>query len=256
MNALEVQMLGLSRSGNHAIADWIFAQAPPPRLFLNCAEGGTDPFASCRPLATGKGWRGEPDDTVAADRMRHAHRSLLIHSYEDSPIDYVLSERLRQCHDAWLGPSRRSVFLLVLRDPFNLFASRRRMGRNLPTDFARNLWKSHARAALDPAQLLPAGSLVVLYNRWSADRAYRRHIADALGLEFCDRAADQVPSCAGGSSFDGTEFDGNAAAMATQDRWRHFANEEEFTTFFDEEMVELSERLFDLETPRAMLAAS
>lgn len=247
-------MLGLSRSGNHAIADWIFAQAARPKLFLNCAEGGTDPFASCRPLATGKGWRAEPDDADAL--TRHAERSLLIHSYEDSPIGYVLSDRLRQCHDAWLGPSRRRVFLLVLRDPFNLFASRRRMGRNLPTDFARDLWKSHARAALDPARLLPADSQVVLYNRWSADRAYRQHLADALGLDFCDRAADQVPSCAGGSSFDGTDYDGNAAAMATQDRWRHFADEEEFTGFFDSEMVELSERLFDLETPRAMLAAS
>ena len=256
MNALEIQMLGMSRSGNHAIADWIYAQAEGSRLLLNCAEGGTNPFLSCRPLSEGKGWRADrPFDFEAARQGQHLDRDLLMHTYEDSWISHVFSNALREHHDAWLGGSRRKVAMLVLRDPFNLFASRRKMGCGLPPDIARGIWKQHAREALGATQYLPANKLVVLYNAWKDDRSYRERIAQELGLRFSDKAVDRVPVCGGGSSFDGTEFDGNAAAMATGRRWVHFAQDERFSRFFDREMASLSEQLFDMAPPPALQLA-
>ena len=253
MNDLEIQVLGMSRSGNHAIVDWILAQAEEPKLLLNCAEGGTNPFLSCRPLASGKGWRAEPEiDLSAARRGCHDDRRLLVHTYEDSWIDYAFSAKLREHGLQWLGQSRRKIAMLVLRDPYNLFASRKRMGRNLPPDIAREMWKQHAREALGDTQELPGDSLTVLYNRWQSDQDYRRDIAHHLGLRFSDRGIDSVPDCAGGSSFDGTAFDGKATAMATDRRWAHFADDDDFKQFFDDEMVELTERLCGLSLPSAM----
>lgn len=256
MNDLEIQVLGMSRSGNHAITDWIYAQADKPKLLLNCAEGRTNPFHSCRPLASGKGWRAEPEiDFAAARRGCHDDRRLLIHTYEDSWLDYVFSEELEEHGAAWLGGSRRKISMLVLRDPYNLFASRMRMGRNLPPHIARDLWKQHAREALGEPQQLAGEVLPVLYNQWQCDQEYRRSIADRLGLRFSDRGIDRVPDCAGGSSFDGTEFDGKATAMATDRRWSHFANNPGFRAFFDREMIELSEQLFGLPMPSALRQA-
>ena len=250
MNDLEIQVLGMSRSGNHAIVDWIFEQAEGPKLLLNCAEGGTNPFQSCRPLASGKGWRAEPEiDFNAASRGCHEDRRLLVHTYEDSWLDYVFSAELEEHGQEWLGQSRRKISMLVLRDPYNLFASRKRMGRNLPPDIARDLWKQHAREALGDTHELRSETLIVLYNRWQSDKNYRREIVNWLGLQFSDRGIDSVPECAGGSSFDGTAFDGKATAMATDRRWTHFADDEGFRQFFDNEMVQLTERLYGLPLP-------
>lgn len=254
MNDLEIQVLGMSRSGNHAIVDWIFAQADRPKLLLNCAEGGTNPFVSCRPLnADSHGWRANPAIDIEAERRgTHSPKALLVHTYEDSPLDYTFSAELERNRTEWLGRSRRRVNLLVLRDPYNLFASRRQMGRNLPPDVARDFWKQHAREALGDTQTLTGETRPVLYNRWTCQLDYRRDIASFLGLEFSDRGIDKVPDCAGGSSFDGTDFDGKAMAMATDRRWIHFADDSRFKEFFDDEMVELTQRLFGLSIPSAL----
>src|SRR5690554_3224295 len=52
-NRNELRVMGMSRSGNHAIINWILSQAKGRTCFLNCAEGKTNPFTSARPLHTG-----------------------------------------------------------------------------------------------------------------------------------------------------------------------------------------------------------
>lgn len=245
MNELEIQALGMSRSGNHAVANWIFAQADAPKLLLNCAEGKTNPFETCRPLSTGGfGWRGEPDFDVEAEAAgRFADKALLFHSYEDSWLAHAFSKPLEENHDTWLGPSKRRVRLLILRDPFNLFASRLKMGAALSPHISRRMWKQHAREALGETRKV-RDKVVVLYNRWAVDRDYRKDVAGQLGLRFTDAGADEVPRTQGGSSFDGTAFDGRAAEMRTRERWRAYENDARYRAIFDDEMVDLSARLF------------
>lgn len=244
MNDLEIQVLGMSRSGNHAVSNWIFSQADEPKLLLNCAEGKTDPFATCRPVFSGQpGWREAPEPASPAVPTVGAHRALLMHSYEDSWFAHAFSRDLEAHHDTWLGPSRRRVRLLILRDPYNLFASRFKMGAELSPPVARKMWKQHAREALGDTRKVK-GKVVVLYNRWSAEKAYRRSIAEDLGLEFTDAGANHVPQTMGGSSFDGTAFDGRAAEMPTRERWKAYADDPAYRSIFDAEMVSLATRLF------------
>lgn len=166
-----------------------------------------------------------------------------MHSYEDSWLAHAFSRKLEAHHDAWLGPSRCRIRLLVLRDPYNLFASRMKMGAALSPHVSRKMWKQHAREALDDTRKVKS-KIVVLYNRWATDRTYRRRIAGELGLTFTDAGANHVPQTMGGSSFDGTSFDGRAAEMATEDRWKAYANDPNYLAIFDEEMVSLATRLF------------
>ena len=48
----------------------------------------------------------------------------LIYSYEDFPLDQVASDKFEHNHDLYLGKSAIRYDLLIIRDPFNLFASR------------------------------------------------------------------------------------------------------------------------------------
>jgi hypothetical protein len=51
LNRVEIRVIGMSRSGNHAIIDWVLSQARGRMCFLNCAEPGTNPFRSARPVS-------------------------------------------------------------------------------------------------------------------------------------------------------------------------------------------------------------
>lgn len=194
-------------------------QAEGRWCFLNCAEGKTNPFQSCRPLNDGRPWRAswKGFDLEAEQAGDLTAKDLLLHSYEDSYNAHAFSRVYEDNHDEWVGPSDVRLDVLVLRDPFNLFASRRAMGATLPRTTAARMWKQHARTALKvltarrPAKqrLLP-----ILYNRWAADSVYREHIAQHLGLTFTDEGIDTVAACNGGSSFDGLRYDGRARSNA------------------------------------------
>lgn len=260
MNDREIRLVGLSRSGNHAVAQWILAQASGRNCFLNCAEGKTNPFATCRPLADGSPARAswpEFDFATEADG-RFSAKDLLLHSYEDSFLAHALSDEFEAGHDAWVGPSRRRIDVVVVRDPYNLFASRRAAGCGLSRAVARRMWMQHARCLLAPRWTRkPRPELVaVSYTRWVTCRDYRRALAERLGLPFSDAGIDRVADCAGGSSFDGLAFDGRAGDMPVLDRWRAYADDAEYLSLFDDGLRDLAVRAFGAAPPLPRLQAA
>jgi hypothetical protein len=245
VNRTEIKLLGMSRSGNHAIINWIWQQAEGRKLFLNCAEGKTNPFETCRPLGDGRPWQANFPLNLDAERAgRLTPKDLLLHSYEDSFLGHAFCRKAEEATPGWVGPSARRIGVIVLRDPFNLFASRRKAGTGLSARTAVMMWKQHARAALGLARTPMPDTAAVLYNRWVADRAYRRGLAARLGLAFTDAGLEEVPECHGGSSFDGTAYDGAASGMDLFGRWRLYAQDTDYRALFDADLVALSRRLF------------
>jgi hypothetical protein len=53
-NRNEWRAVGMSRSGNHAIIQWLLAQAKGRTCFLNCTEPKNNPFARPRCLGPAK----------------------------------------------------------------------------------------------------------------------------------------------------------------------------------------------------------
>jgi len=241
INALEVRVVGMSRSGNHAIIDWILAQASGRTCFLNCAEAGHSPFATARPLSDGGPAHRvsfEGFDPEAERCGRHAPKDLLLHSYEDTFLRALQRE-------VDVGTSARRVDVLVLRDPYNLVASRRASGvGHVSESVALRIWCQHAREFLGERRHLGPDRLPVSYNRWVAEPAYRRAIAERLGLRHDDRSLRRVPACAGGSSFDGVAFHGRAQEMGVLERWRAFGHEPSYLRLFTSEVRALAERAF------------
>jgi hypothetical protein len=248
VNAVEIRVVGMSRSGNHAIIDWVLAQSPGRTCFLNCAEPGWNPFASARPLTPElPGWRASYDDfDVEAERAgRFSRKDLLIHSYEDTFLGPFKQPEHEARHDEWVGRSARRIDLLVLRDARNLFASRLASGYGwLDDELVARVWCQHAREFLGPRRSLPQERLMLSYNDWVTSANYRRQVAEVLGLEFDDSAARAVPPVAGGSSFDGTTYDGRAGEMPVLHRWRRFVDDARFHRLLTPEVIGLSDRIF------------
>ncbi len=247
INRLEIRLVGMSRSGNHALVNWILAQASGRTCFLNCTEPGTNPFESARPLDDGAVYRANyPEFDLEQERRgRFTAKDLLIQSHEDCFLGYLRKAADDSRHDAWVGRSRQRVDVLLLRDPFNLFASRLRLGidRHGHRTAAR-IWNQHAREFLGLRRLLRPARVLVSYNRWATEPDYRRAVAEALGLTFSDAGRQDVPAVAAGSSFDGRAFHRRAAQMQVTERWRWLLHCSVLPELFDRETVNLADRIF------------
>jgi hypothetical protein len=254
VNEMEIRVVGMSRSGNHAIINWILSQAPGRTCFLNCAEPGWNPFVSARPRTPDlPGWRAlyEGFDVEAERAGRLSRKDLLVHSYEDTFLGPFKKPENEARHDEWVGGSARRVDLLIVRDPRNLFASRLASGYGwLEDDLVARVWAQHAREFLGLRRNLRQERLTVSYDEWVRSSAYRRQLAAALGLEFDDSAARKVPAAAGGSSFDGTAYDGRAEEMPVLYRWHRFVSDARFHRLLTPEVLELGDRIFG--TPVAL----
>lgn len=251
VNQLEIRQTGMSRSGNHALANWIMSQAKGRVCFLNCTEPRTNPFESARPLddVGTVAQANYPEFDLQAERCgRLSRKDLLLFSHEDCFLGMLSRPGpFEERHDVWLGASARRVDVLLLRDPFNLFASRiiGSVGDGGGASAtAIRIWKQHAREFLGLRRHLRSDRVLVNYNRWVCDRSYRREVAHALDLEFSDAGRHHVPGVGAGSSFDGRSYDGDAAAMAVLERWRWLECHAHYLRLFDAEMVDLTQGIF------------
>lgn len=237
----------MSRSGNHAVINWILAQATGRTCFINCAEPKFNPFETARPLDDGGSIvPNYPEFDLAAElRGDFSRKDLLVYSHEDCFLGTMVRGAFEQNHDAMVGPSRQRTDVLILRDPYNLFASRRHGGFGDVSDsIAMRIWKQHAREFAGDRRYLKQRRVLIAYNRWAAERDYRQRIAAELGIEFGDDSIAEVPAAGNGSSFDGRRYHGSATRMKTLERWKHFADDRAYAALFDREVRDLSRRIF------------
>jgi hypothetical protein len=248
VNENELRVIGMSRSGNHAFIQWAMRQARGRVCFLNCVQGKCNPYLTPRPMLTGDGegaYANYADFDLEAERRgRFSRKDWLIFSHEDDFLGNACSDTFELNHEAFVGRSEVRRDVLILRDPFNLFASRRRAGFGVvPEATAVRIWKQHAKEFVR-TRWLRHRPIFISYNRWVLDELYRRRLAGELGVNFTDAGIDSVAACAGGSSFDGTGYDGRAREMGLFRRWKAYRDDPSFLSLFDSQSVELSEQIF------------
>ena len=285
---MRVRVCGLQRSGNHVLISWIMAQyAGRPVCFLNNVRHGLfDPYETRTQVEL----EGIPP-VVDVETLRNMRKDLLILSYEDdlgkmdpsrSLLDSVYDVDSSKLSDDFGLASDNFVDVLVIRDPFNLLASRMKsMDRLTGTkdlDRVVSDWKAMAVRCLDVRSRPQNGVEVVTYNEFISDQGFRTGLSRRLMGTFTDASLHKMSAYGGGSSFDrATEyhpltlstlltnwrkalnlrrysrlgyytrrmFARPASSMRTSDRWRAFADDADFARIFqDQELVELSEALF------------
>jgi hypothetical protein len=267
INQREFRIVSLRRSGHHAVIDWLMRQLAGEIVHLNDLRPTVNPFRQywlggvrgkghgaeyrMRDLAEIEFYSGDS----GKDRLRQDSRGAftpkdaLLLNFEDCAISRVFSKRSHRLHDLHVGRSARIRNILILRDPFNWMASRLKIGfRDVKGPTRRtltDLWLEYAREFLGETKHVPQPAVFVNYNRWFSEKEYRRELADELGVPFLDEGLGQVATQAGGSSFDGTAFEGRAQDMKVLERWRSFADDEEFRQLIGHaEVFDCSDRLF------------
>lgn len=219
LNKPHIYLFGMRRSGNHVFADWL----------KGMGEGGWVHYNNCTLRDDGLVETGSPVQGLEYDTSLNSLITFEDHKFNES------MEKL---------PERVSV--LLLRDPYNLFASRlqhMRTKEDSPIEMICNdaikTWKEHADAfaGYDPY-------LIVSFNRWYEDQEYREHIAKRLGMEFSDEG---FGSKAGWLFSGGSSFEGQPDPMNSYHN--NMAEDKEFLSMFDDEMVDLARCLFGVEPP-------
>ncbi len=211
---------GLKRSGNHLLANWLYANAGAtakreldtqdlhPLLF----QGFCDPEASvaffnnCGFLNSRNFDLG--DLTPADFDSAAGRRSLTIFGIEDC--------RLQHAAQAPSGPE--VVNLVLLRDPLNNIASRLEGAKTKPEIFRTDeayvdLYASYCEEALGRSHVFER-KVVVNFNRFVDERSYRDSIAASLGMVNLD-LVDEATDFGGSSSFSpGTGASSTEALMS------------------------------------------
>ncbi len=199
---------GVRRSGIHAVVNWIRAALGEPHVLLNNVHLASL-NAKERNTVFSKGF--------ATSDSADEHVLVV---FEDKRLHRVIKSPLLKR----IGGDRRK-HLVVLRDPYNLAASRlqrtrRRHNRDTDPRRVAELWPDHARHNKTWTRCV--------YNRWFVDESYRSELATTLGLPTCPPLPNRIARAGHGSSFDGVRYDGRTREMPVVDRWRKFVDDREY----------------------------
>lgn len=230
-----INLYGIQRSGNHAFIDFLMRNAQGKALLLNDIGIGQHPKnAAIKKMASGRG----KEPLIIASRENFQRSDLIL---EEQPKLY--------------GNISKHHNIILIRDPFNLFASYYSWNFRQGIFFREKeafrvkiiaLWKEYARLYLDWEKAGDPSNIVVTYNEFTADEKYKKDLAKKLDLKVKEINSEEVPNFGGGSSFYGTEnIKGDKNGY--NQRFLKFVEDENFRKIFqDEELIDLSREIFGI----------
>ncbi|NET10164.1 MAG: hypothetical protein F6K16_36790 [Symploca sp. SIO2B6] len=293
MQNIEISLFGIRRTGNHAIISWIIEHYPGPLVFVNNVNGhdtipfpespirpGTEhPFQDritvkklpyykvkekCSSLIKYVFTRPStyslvPSDTsVNLDYLLEVGKDLFMYSFEDIHPSDSRFINFDQSINQYIGMSQTRMNIVMLRDPFNLFASllQSEMMKRTTESSQKyiQLFKDYATTFLSHESISTdstAPSILINYNSWVANAEYRTKVSQQLGLlPSAQNVFQKVSTRGGGSSFDQTTYSRNASQMKVFERWKGFKDDPFYLNLFkDDELVDLSNQIFGAIAP-------
>jgi len=257
INKCEIRVFGMQRSGNHPIINWIGSQYPGKRVcYLNNVDPKGNPFSTSAHFFRSQSiiFNNFLIDTDKEKMGRLRRKDCIIYSYEDRFFNEFNHENFEERYKKYVGKSLKKYDILILRDPFNLFASRlkRELGGmnnriNIRSDsgIIIKLWKEHAKEYLGETNHLKNNKIVINYNNWCSDKNYRRNLSSKLGIPFTDKGFNIVSPIGKGSSFNTKNYYGKKDKEDLLKRWTVFRHNKLYGNFFkDRELIQLSNKIF------------
>lgn len=251
-NRVCLRLLGLRRSGIHPVLSWLAGLYEGGVCFVNDInhQPGIRPDHAGDELP---GIDGSFNRTVGLQKTKN----LLLLGYEDERLVHL---RDNPPDEDIYGLSEQFREVLLLRDPFNTFASRLNlMRRERHNAFVKDFllpdeegvpqlakrWRFLAEEFIGRTSHLGDRKLLINYNRWVARSEYRASLCESLSVPLREPLWELVPDYGFGSSFDGKNLDRRASEMQVDRRWEHFREDSEFLSLVeDPDLWTLSEQIF------------
>lgn len=231
MNEKEIQIFAMKRSGQHAIIQWLIDQHDGALYFRNniLNSGRTNQRIIYRNVPE--------EDRIEDQQGNFCDKQCFMFNVEDPKLGKVQKQLKKHDELPW-GESKKIFKVLIVRDAYNLFASRLLKGRQIKKMklfFGKDAalqWMQHIDEYSGETCHLGNDLIKINFNRWFIDKQYRKRIAEQLELKFTDKGINTVSSFGDGSSFDGLKYNGNASKMKVLERWKDVANDEEYKALF------------------------
>ena len=224
-------IIGLKRSGNHAIINWLYKMIPN-YIHLNNMKISD---INKKNYYSFKKNDDKIIDTNYCDKkwIPFTIKNNLIISFEDKDLVHLKSAITNFCNDLKISHN----VIIILRSPLNNFAS---FWQIYKTDKSLliNLierWKLYAIESLE--KLYFNDACLIVYDKWFNDVKYRERLASELGLKFDDSNLNSIFKH-GVSSFDGYNYINSAQNMDVLNRCKNFEADTDFKSFTSDPLIQ------------------
>ena len=246
----EIVVIAQRRSGHHAIINWLRANLDGPSIFANDCNFHGGPYRTgnriniVTPPST--------EECPAPEVKNKVH--CLIYNFEDKNIHSISLMHTRFNRIAWLGKSNKLIRILILRDPFNMIASKFHWSKGKKIAPNREnlmhsvyLWKQYAGIYLKNMDNY-SDYLCIDYNSWFKFENVKKLYARRLELISYSKGVDLVARygpAQWGDSFDGFEYDNQAQSMNVLTRWKHYISDSHYKNLInDQELIGLTKIIY------------
>ena len=230
MNNKLIMIFGIRRSGIHLTANFLASQFDEPVHVIN--------NQNVMQMA-------EAEQTGVDGKLPEVNARVVI--FEEHPAAAFDIPKVHNYFPTLLGGYKEIHRIVLVRDPYNLFASRIKhypesMSVNktwVKKDFIRANWLTYCDRFQNPEGMTP-----VSYNELVRSKTYRRRISKLIGADhFSDKAMSAVDPNGGGSSFSGTS---TPDAQRVLQNHHHYSDLSAYRDLFEEEYVDYSNKIFNM----------
>jgi len=258
INNVEFRIVSLARSGHHGIINWIIGQCHGKVCYLNGVKPNRNPYLTY----VGKNLKNISEKQFSVDKEKEnktLKKDYLIYSYEELPLEEIFPNDSGHDHDKYVGKSSKKFDILILRDPYNYFASRLKleeMGLYDPNirikltnkasrEILVKLWLQYAKEYLGETAYLKNNKIVINFDKWVSDKSYRQELAKKLNLKFSDVMMNKITKSGPGSSFDKLKYADDGGKMKVLERWKVMKDYPFYRSIFeDKKLVQISNKIF------------
>lgn len=241
----EIRIIAQRRSGQHAIVFWIISQINGPVYYINNITRLKLNKSKFEPFEDGYRINNEcylfnigQTDAMKENISSLKDKELFILNAEEENLKDVIN-KIESSKFYPKHSSKEKINILILRDPYNFFASRLKAGEKRTFPAWANpffmgyksvkQWIKYAKEFLGLTSYLE-DKIILNYNKWVCDIEYRRNISKLLGLEFKDKIT-KIYQFGGGSSFDKIKYTDNINDLKVLERWKHYKTEKHYLSF-------------------------
>jgi|MDSV01.2.fsa_nt_gb hypothetical protein len=240
-----ILVLSCSRSGHHAVINWLIQQSKGIIKYHNNCELGWDK-GMFKPIKRNVESIGVTSDNFVTN----------VYTIEDFNMEYCTQYNFFNFTS--LPQYKIDLVIIINRDFRNWISSRIKGGgeglnnlisvKNSNTPAVKK-WEMLVKESLGETRLLKGNSYNINFNRWYDSDKYRKQVCLDLGLEFSDNGLREVNDAGGGSSFSGTQIL-DSKNLDVLNRYKEMESNEKYKNILSSispEIIELDKKYFKKE---------